>query len=257
MIEEILTVQATIQAAEIQASATKYAAAIGGLAIAVGVIVSWLTTLHLQKVARLAETRKNVYLEVIEAYSNLIKELELILLDINGKWPSLINLLVEFSKKVDKTLFICETKNKDSIISFVKLVMDTFESFGHQSSKVRELAEELHDLSNDHSKIMGRFEEAAKYLQKVKIENPDPQKIQIVLDYFNEQLKESGEHRPLINQKEKELNDEIAKIQPSLYKIINDLNEKALPVTHLLRKELGAKSNAELDMFIYSKYKQE
>lgn len=40
MIEEILTAQATVQAAEIQSEATLLAAAIGGAAIAIGVIVS-------------------------------------------------------------------------------------------------------------------------------------------------------------------------------------------------------------------------
>lgn len=78
MSEEIISAIATIKGAQIQAYYTLIASCVGAVGIVVGIILSWYTALHLQKVSRLAETRKTVYLEFAEAYSKLIAGLQLI-----------------------------------------------------------------------------------------------------------------------------------------------------------------------------------
>ncbi|MBD8008288.1 hypothetical protein [Acinetobacter pecorum] len=233
MIEEMLAAQATIQAAEIQASATRCAAAIGGVAIAIGVIVSWYTTLHHQKVARLAETRKDVYLELVDAYSNLSKEFNLILVDVSGRWPALFESIVLFSKKIDKALFVCKSENKESLIVFSKLVMDKFESFTKDTDKIRDLEIDLTMINLEYNKIINQSDVDLKWLDKIE------------------------KCRSQLDQKREEVHEEKQRLQPITFNLIHTLNEKALTVTHLLRSELGAKNNPELDIATYAKYKEE
>lgn len=65
-------IEATIKAAQIQANYALISAFIGAVGIILGILISWYTALHLQKVARLAETRRDVYLELIEHYSFMV-----------------------------------------------------------------------------------------------------------------------------------------------------------------------------------------
>ncbi|MCR6567045.1 hypothetical protein [Acinetobacter baumannii] len=55
-------IDSTIKAAQIQADYALISASIGAVGIILGILISWYTALHLQKVARLAETRRDVYL---------------------------------------------------------------------------------------------------------------------------------------------------------------------------------------------------
>ncbi|MDC4699695.1 hypothetical protein OHV78_15630 [Acinetobacter baumannii] len=65
-------IDSTIKAAQIQADYALISASIGAVGIILGILISWYTALHLQKVARLAETRRDVYLELIEHYSFMV-----------------------------------------------------------------------------------------------------------------------------------------------------------------------------------------
>ncbi|EPF6740910.1 hypothetical protein NPI17_002817, partial [Acinetobacter baumannii] len=65
-------IDSTIKAAQIQADYALISASIGAVGIILGILISWYTALHLQKVVRLAETRRDVYLELIEHYSFMV-----------------------------------------------------------------------------------------------------------------------------------------------------------------------------------------
>ncbi len=97
MSEEIISAIATIKGAQIQAYYTLIASCVGAVGIVVGIILSWYTALHLQKVSRLAETRKTVYLEFAEAYSKLIAGLQLIQIEKHKYQSELFSSFSNFS----------------------------------------------------------------------------------------------------------------------------------------------------------------
>lgn len=256
MLEKMLAAQATIKAAELQAEATMWAAAIGGVAIVFGLLFSWRTALHLQRVARLAETRKNVYLDMVGAYSDMITGFHTLLLEFEKNWPNQIHAIMEFSKKVDVATFVCETETKEKIFEFLKSFENTFLYLQNEMTPLKELIDELNSLSNRHKEIISNFEEAAKALEKIKIENRDPQKIQNILDYVEEQMRDGSKYVPLIAQKEGEVKEKINSVYPFIKKLADDLNDRVLPITHLLREELGAKTNIKLDVKIHEEIKR-
>lgn len=210
--------------------------------------------MHFQKVARLAETRKNVYLELVEAYSNMFSAFHLLLSDIKNNWPILIKSILDFGKEVDKTMFVCETKTKVEILRFLDVFKEAIESFHEEMVDVRELADELDSLSKEHDEIMQRFAEASNTLHKIKIEEPNSDKIESIFKYFDEQLKRSKEHIPLIVQKENELIARVKVMQPYITKLTDNLNKNILPISHLLRAELGAKTDIQLDIKAISEF---
>jgi hypothetical protein len=247
-----MAIAATVRAAEIQAKATILAAGIGALGIAAGIWFSWRTALSLQKKERITEIKKDVYLELTEAYSSLISELVLVS---NGKWTAFIDALMLFSKKVDKAQFICEPENKETLLKFSRFLFETIKDFAPEIQEFIEFKEELDDLLKKHEKIMGRFEDASNALEKIKIENPNQQQIDNILEYFNEQVGYSKELLPQITVKENEVNEAKKILDSKVHLIVDKLNEQALPVSQFLREELGSKNNIQLDFEIYSKYK--
>lgn len=256
MIEEILTAQATIQAAEIQASATRCAAAIGGLAIAIGVIISWYTSLRLQRDDRLIETKRDVYFELVESYSNIVLELQMTPSDVIKRYPKLEESFLNFSVRADKAIFICETNTKKEIVSFLKDFAETSNSILVKILGVRDLAKDLEDLSSQHEKIMKKFNDAVDVLEGIKIEDPESEKIPRILEYFQSQIDQSKKHIPLITQKEAELKENLDELRLYIENLISTMADQVDPVVHLLRKELGTTTDIELDLKINSQFKQ-
>lgn len=255
MIEEMITAQATIEAAEIQKWGTIWAALIGGLGIILGLLISWYTALHIQKVNRIADTRRGVYLDMVGAYSDMIAGFHLLLLDFDKNWPNQIHAIMDFSNKVDKAAFVCETETKEKIFEFLKSFEDTYLKLQNEVKPLKELIDDLNSLSNKHAEIMLNFQEAQKVLEKIKIEDRDNQKIQNILNYFDEKLKEGEKYLLLITQKENEVNEKIKSSHIFITSLVNNLNDRVLPISHLLRNELGAKTNIELDMKIHKEIK--
>ncbi len=254
MIDEMNAVKATIVAAEIQKMGTIWAAIIGGCALAGSVFASWRTALHLQKVARLAETRKNVYLHLAESYSELTTSLYLLLFNIPKNIPKYHQALIQFGREIDKTIFICETETKEEIFKFLKLFEEKINSIAVEVEELKDIAEEVQTLSERHKKYMDRFEEASNVLERIKIEGGITSKVELILKYFDEQLKLSEECIILIEQKESELDIKIDNFKPKLDLLTNTLNSEVLNITHLLRKELGARTDVNLDKMISSEF---
>ena len=251
MLEEMLTAQATIQAAEIQAKATLTAAIYGGIAIAFGLIITWWTALHLQKVARIAETRRNVYLELVEAYSNMGSGFYTIGFDIEKNWKLQTTLILNFSKAIDKTTFVCKTETKSEIYKLLKIFKEKYLLINGEMNSVLETLGELNDLTSRHEQIMSRFDEASAKLEIIKREGHDDEKINHILKYFDEKMDESERCIPLITEKAKELDAKKTPMQLSIVKFVDELNDLILPISHMLRKELGAKTDVDLDLKVH------
>lgn len=256
MLEEMLAAQATIKAAELQAEATMWAAAIGGSGIVIGLLISWWTALHLQKVARIAETRRNVYLELVEAYSNMVSGFYTIGFDIEKNWKLQTTLILNFSKAIDKTTFVCKTETKSEIYKLLKIFKEKYLLINGEMNSVLETLGELNDLTSRHEQIMSRFDEALATLEIIKREGRDDEKTNHILKYFDEKTDESELCIPLITEKAKELDAKKTPMQLSIVEFVDELNDLILPITHMLRKELGAKTDVSLDLKLHLSAKE-
>lgn len=247
MPDEILTTQAIIRAAELQAEATVFAGLIGAVAIVCGLILSWRTALHLQRVSRLAETKRDVYLDLVQAYSEMITGFQMLGSEIEKNWISQKVLILNFSKMVDKVSFICETETKNEIFNFLELFKEKYLVVENQIEPILKVSEELGSLVSQHKIIMERFDNAARVLETIKIENRNPDKIENILKYFDEKLLEADRCLPLLTQKEIEFNSMRKPAHDLITSFVHDLGDMVLPITRRLRKELGAKTNIILD----------
>ncbi|MFH7767540.1 hypothetical protein [Acinetobacter sp. BSP-28] len=252
MIEEMLTAQATIQAAEIQKFGTIWGAVIGGAALGIGVFASWLTSLHLQRVARLAETRKFVYLELVENYSDMIMGFQLLLSDLDKNWVNQKKLVMAFSKSIDKTAFICETSTKREILKFFEIFISKFILIQEQINPLIKEKAEVDSLYERHRRAMDLFDDAAMEMEKIKISGEGIEKIPRIQRYFDEKIEEGGGYIKSMNEIAANIKEKSKTISPLLKDLINELSVNSGPIVHLLRKELGAKTDIELDKILQS-----
>lgn len=245
---ELLAIQATVKAAELQAEATVWAAVVGGIAIGMGLFISWFTALHIQKVNRLTEIRRDVYLDLVDSYSDMVTGFHTLLLDFDKNWPNQINSIMKVSKNIDKASFVCETITKAKIFEFIKLFNATYLNLKDVVKPIIKNMEELNKLKNKYNEIYLRKSNAHSELDKINMEGLDPLKIEHIINYLKEQSDREKSIIPLISSKEHQLRLLIIAIQPFISNIIDELNEEVIPISHLLRKELGAKTNVNLDI---------
>lgn len=259
MSTELLAIAATIKAAEILADSTKSAAiisgVIGGVGIGVGLFISWMTALHLQRVSRLVDTRKVVYLELVEEYSNMLIGFYGLGYNIRETWEAQRGLIYSFSRALDKAGFVCETATKAEIFKFAKVFKEKYLFIDSEISPIFDILDELNDLDSKHSKIMQRFNDAATSFEIIKRESPNSEKLDNILKYFDEKLEESKQCLPLITAKEAEFKAKKALIHDLILEFTEALNDMVFPITHLLRKELGAKTDIILDKKLHLDYK--
>lgn len=249
-----MIVEATIKAAEIQRDGAVYSALIGGLALGVGVFASWRTALHLQRVARLMETRKDVYLSLAASYSEMVTEIYLVMHDIKNNVPKVTQAIINFSKNVDKAIFICETDTKVEIVNFLKVFEVFCEALRADLNELSRLANELDDLSNQSDMLIKKFNDAMRVYDEVWMENPKSERVPNILNYTDAQLKRNNENIELIVKKEDELNHCKKTTEPHIDELVKELNSKVVIVTYKLRRELGAETDINLDTEINSRF---
>ncbi|WP_151744865.1 hypothetical protein [Acinetobacter calcoaceticus] len=247
MADEISVIKATIEAAQIQKWGTIWGAIIGGIAIGVGVYFSWRTSLHLQKEARLAETRKNVYLELVENYSKMILGFQLLLSELDKNWDTQKNLVLDFSTTIDKAAFICETSTKEQIYKFLESFIEKFRNLQEKINPLIIKKNEIDKIYSMHSRSMELFDLASKEYENIKLFGEGIEKIPKIQKYFDEKIKESEGYINSMKIIGENIKNESKEISPLITELINESNMNANKVVHLLRKELGAKTDIELD----------
>lgn len=252
MADEITVIQATIEAAQIQKWGTIWGAIIGGIAIGVGVYFSWRTSLHLQKEARLAETRKNVYLELVENYSKMITGFQLLLSDLDQNWDTQRKLVLEFSTTIDKAAFICETTTKEQIYKFMESFIEKFRKLQEEINPLIVKKKEIDNLVSMNSRSMELFDVASNEYENIKLFGEGVERIPKIQKYFDEKLKESEGYIKSMKKIGENIKNESKEISPTITELINESNMNANKVVHLLRKELGAKTDIELDKKLQS-----
>lgn len=247
MIEEMLTAQATIQAAEIQKWGNIWAALLGGGALGLGVLASWYTSLRLQRDDRLIETKRDVYLELVESYSDMVTGFHLLLTDLDQNWKSQQKLILVFNKSADKVVFICDTETKQEIFKLLEIFQSKYLEIYNVVNPLIEKIDEINALCKRHSKVMELFNNAATEFEKIKLNREGMDRVPHIQDYFDEKLKEGESYLKSMDQIEKELIDQSKTLGPLLKEFINELNKLSGPIVCMLREELGAKTDVKLD----------
>lgn len=255
MLEEMVAAAATIEAAEIQKWGTIYGSIIGGASLAIGVLASWYTGLGLQKHARLGELRREVYLELSESYSILITEMELSLNNFGGDWSNLLKSASILRSKIDKALFVCETKNKEKIYIFSKILTTKIEEFIAEISPLKSLASKHASLLVEKDELSNRINEIVINIGVAGIDDNSPNSDQDIKEHFNQLRKQLRELALEI----KEVSSELIAQSESKIKyikgVVSLLNKDFLQLVHRFRTELGVKNNVNLDNQMYTQYK--
>lgn len=247
MSEEIISAIATIKGAQIQAYYTLIASCVGAVGIVVGIILSWYTALHLQKVSRLAETRKTVYLEFAEAYSKLIAGLQLIQIEKHKYQSELFSSFSNFSTCTDKVMFVCNTKTKKEVVCYLNNILPKIELIIFEIASYFDLSQSLEVLVKDHQESLESLDRFYLKLDELHIDNPEDERSKNIFKLIDFKLKQSERLIQPISEKEKELEEKHEEIAENIKKFTNELNEGVTEVIYLLRKEIGAKTDIHLD----------
>ncbi|XYS40617.1 hypothetical protein ACSUAE_11240 [Acinetobacter baumannii] len=178
-------IDATIKAAQIQANYALISAFIGAVGIILGILISWYTALHLQKVARLAETRRDVYLELIEHYSFMVNGFSKFLLD-SHSWTFFFENITKFCITVDKAAFISTTETKKELYEFLESFNDNLNRRIQSVNEFMEAVEELEQLKIKRKNLTEIFNKKMELLDNLQIQNPRDERIPKILNFIDE-----------------------------------------------------------------------
>ncbi|MGG2098119.1 hypothetical protein ABFY41_11165 [Acinetobacter haemolyticus] len=251
---ETIAANATITAANIQADITMQAAYFNFAAIVIGIFLSWMTALHIQRVARLAETRRNVYLELMESFSEMHTAFYTFV-NKEDTGVTLIDKITKFSITADKASFVAKTSTKKDIYNFLDFFSENSEKVGPFIVDYLDAKDNFDNSVSLHKTTIAELNSRAAYLEEVRLNNPHDNRIPNLLDIVDEKLKESETHMIAINNNLAVLNSKkfIAKQHIDIF--LDSINELAIPISHKLRAELGAKTDVKLDYSIHKKMK--
>lgn len=257
MSEEILSALATIKGAEIQAYYTLIASCVGAAGIVIGIILSWYTALHLQKVSRLAETRKTVYLEFAEAYSKLIAGLQLIQIEKHKYQSELFSRFSNFSTCLDKVMFVCNTNTKKEVVYYINNILPKIELIMFEIAGYFDSTQSLESLIKEHEESLESLKILYLKLDELHIENPEDERSKNIFKLIDFKLKQSERLIQPISEKEKEFEEKHKKMAENIKKFTNELNAQLSEVIYLLRKEIGAKTDIHLDKTLLINYQSQ
>lgn len=250
MSEELFSAIATLKGAQIQANYTLIASCIGAIGIVVGILLSWYTALHLQKVSRLAETRKTVYLEFAESYSLLLLGLQVLQIEKHNFQSELWHRITSFSTNIDKVMFVCDTKNKKEVVDFVNLILPKIEVLMFEITGYFDLFQELESLVKKHSDALDGLKVLYHKLDELRIDNPEDERAKNIFKLINFKIEDAKKFMQPIIDKEKEFDEKNNKITGLIKEFTEELDEGISNVMYLLRSEIGAKTDIKLDKSI-------
>lgn len=252
-----MAVVATVQAAEIQADATfnsaVIAAIIGGIGIGLGVIASWYTALHLQKMARIKEIRSVVYLELMDSQAEMVTALTSLMLEPMEKWTNIQRLLFRFTEKLEKVGFICETETKVEIAKSFKYIVQAVMEIDELVVPIRKLRNEGKEYQAKYDQLVTFFNVDIEQLKTLKSQDPNNSKIGDLVISLTSQQEKSETLSEELNKVKSKLETEQIETQKKINYVMDTLKINFLPIMHLLRNELGLKTNVELDKAMHKR----
>ncbi|WP_335977773.1 hypothetical protein [Acinetobacter calcoaceticus] len=250
MSEELFSAIATLKGAQIQANYTLIASCIGAIGIVVGILLSWYTALHLQKVSRLAETRKTVYLEFAESYSLLLSGLQVLQIEKHSFQSELLNRIMTFSTNLDKVIFVCDTRTKKEVVDFVNLILPKIEFLMFELTGYFDLSQELENLVKRHSDSLDNLNILYHKLDELRINNLQDEREENIFKLIEFKIEDAGKLMQPIIDKEEAFDEKNNKITGIIKEFTEELNKGISNVMYLLRSEIGAKTDIKLDKSI-------
>lgn len=245
--EEIISAAATIQGSKIQANAALVGALLGFLGVIFTLIATWLTVLRSGKVSRLAELRRQVYLETIEAYSQMLSEFATFSKNPLQLKDNLFLKVERFGSSLDKTMFVCDTKTKEAIVEFYEVYIPELKNFSKEVFPFIDAYKELIAEEKRHQDVMNQFEKFYSLLDELKVEDPKSDKFKNIFELLDHKIENSTKVIKKIEEKEDFYNGLEIKVSSIASNFIEKLNEKSSEVMYLLREEIDIKNNKELD----------
>lgn len=246
--EELNAVEMAWRGSVIQALATIIAALIAAVGLGLGIYASWKTSLELQRKDKIYETRREIYTGFIESYAALMNILYEAISspdELKDRISYCREARINFNKSLDKTLFVCETKNKKEFVVFIGLFfpkltyfMEDLTNYFNQQFKHNELEEDYLESFNKYRFLKNKLdeEENLNEAQKHKLNSDVDHLVNIILEKEKYLQISKIEMMNLVKKLKNEFN------------ILNDSSqENFLNVMHLLRQEIGIESDIQLE----------
>lgn len=254
--EEIISAAATLQGSKIQANAALVGALLGFLGVILTLIGTWFTVLRSGKISRLAELRRVIYLDTIEAYSEMVAEFAMLSKNPLELKDNLFLRVVRFGSALDKTMFVCETKTKEAIVEFYEIYIPELKNFSKEVFPFIDAYEELRDEEKRHQDLMDQFQKFYLQIDELKIEDPRSDKFKNIFNVLDSKIEYSSKVVEKIEEKENFYKDLEGKVSLIASNFIEKLNEKSSEVMYLLREEIDIKNNKELDKKLNERLKK-
>lgn len=115
---ELVSAAATIQGAQIQANYALWAAFIGAIGIVFAAWYAWRTGIKLNQHNNILEAKREVYLDAIAKYQQLVNDLQLVNIVPEQFFEILLNNNRDFFIAINKVKLICDHINKDMVEKF-------------------------------------------------------------------------------------------------------------------------------------------
>ncbi|MCE6234822.1 hypothetical protein [Acinetobacter pittii] len=126
--DDLISVAATIQGAQIQANYALWAAVIGGAFLLVSIWITAKSTLKAHKIDKLAEAKRDIYLDLVRNWQNFMMAVfSFINVNKNVYDENFSLALTELIASLHETSFISDPLTKEKVLDFtMQLIEDLF-----------------------------------------------------------------------------------------------------------------------------------
>lgn len=246
--DDLITVAATIHAAQIQANYTLWAASISSIVGAAGIIFAawyaWQSGIKLHQHNNIIEAKREVYLDFIAKYNLFIKSMDLIWIKPESYYEEFFLHHRDFEVAIEKVLLICETKNKELIYDFYGLMISQFSKFIDVVNRYRVLESELKDKEQTYNQVNENLKNISSYFKEMASTLIfDQKKFQEYRDLMKETNNDHASVKHSFNSFE-EIRKQLKEVN---HEYFYNSRRMALKVSLALRGELGLISDIELE----------
>lgn len=256
MNQKIQIVSETIQAANIQADATIFAASIAALGLIVGLVVSWGTAKYIQRRTSIDELKRNTYLKVVDSYSRMLSLFSMITVDPKRTSEEFTLKVEAFSAAIDQSMFVCDTKTKVKIVEFYEIFFSELVLIQDSISAVFEASQNCEIAYTTYSELMSELEPIKSRLTDLQVEDPAQRNIENAIKLLEDKLNFSKKYLDDAQKQDDVLKELCTNLEPKIHEFINKINRKAVDIMYSLRQEIGIKTDIKNDMELNERLKK-
>lgn len=227
--DALISAAAAIQAAQIQANYTLLAAVVSSIIGAIGIIYAawyaWQSGIKLHQHNNIIEAKREVYLDVIARYNQLVSEIQFVNIFPEKIFEILLNNNRDFFIAIEKVKLICDTPNKK--------IIDTFAlNVGEEIHKIMPLVQ-IYIKKN--KELESSIESCNDFFRA----NVDLEDIDIDAETLNKiSLKNS-----VVNEIRNELLEHKNELRDGMDSMIENLDDLSTEFSRVLRSELKIEDN--------------